>query len=141
MRHYNSSCVWLEALLERVENKGAFLVTLGAREAKPFLFQLNERTHNSVVFNRRGDDVVARLKEALDDYIQAFCDILCEYNILAVVATEHIAEHLSCVENKTFKIEGRLVSSAVDVSTDAGHVFKYCGRYGFRLRESRSCVI
>ena len=79
--------------------------------------------------------MVTRSEESLEYDVQRFCDVLGEYDILAVRTIKHISEHLAGLEDSAFKIVCFLIASAVYVGTAAGHVFIYCIGDFFRFRE------
>ena len=65
-RHNNCLGVGTDELLNLCGIQGAVLGTLGNTELYAQLLHLNQRTHNSIVLHRTGDDMIAGLQKALN---------------------------------------------------------------------------
>ena len=139
--HDYGDCVVFDHAFDCIQNELPAFSARDPVEFDAFFGELHERSHHSIVFHRRAEDVVARFQQSLEHHVQRLRDILREDHVLAVRTSEHLHEHLTCLKDCAFQIVCHLIAAAVDIGAYARHVFvnSICDFSRFRER-SRSVI-
>ena len=104
-------------------------------------FQLPQRTHDGVVLHGRHQHMVPRAQKALEQQIEARCDVRRKDHAARVLAVKERAELLPRLEDELFCAVGSLIAPARDIAAAGGHIPVNSLRHARGFRKAGAGVV
>ena len=104
-------------------------------------FQLPQRTHNGIMLHRGHQHMVPRAQKALEQQIEACCNVRRKDHAARVPAMKQRTEPLARLKNELLCAVGRAVAAARDIAAAGGHIPVNCVRHARGLRKARAGVV